>query len=208
MSDSVNTRLLTRHLGFCDYDKTYQAMRDFTHHRDHDTSDELWLLQHYPVFTQGKAGKAEHILKKSDIPIIQSDRGGQITYHAPGQLVVYFLLDLHRRHMNIRQLLDVIEQSVIALLAQYNITGHLINKQPGVYVDHKKIASLGIHIHKGRSYHGLSLNVNMDLQPFTWINPCGIKNLGVTQLADLGCDSDVDTIGAQLRQYIIKKMEN
>lgn len=189
-------------MGGCDYQQIFTAMRAFTEQRQAQTHDQLWVLQHFPVFTQGKAGKAEHILTKSDIPIVQSDRGGQVTYHGPGQLIIYFLIDLHRRNMNIRQLLDIIEQSIIKLLAGYHITAHTIDKQPGVYVNEEKIASLGLHIHKGCSYHGLSLNVDMDLTPFTYINACGIKGLNVTQLADLGCHQNIDQVKDTLLNII------
>lgn len=202
MSDSNATTLEIQQMGSCDYQQSFEAMRQFTEQRQAQTSDQLWLLQHFPVFTQGKAGKAEHILKKSDIPVIQSDRGGQITYHGPGQIIVYFLIDLHRRKINIRQLLDVIEQSIITLLASYQIQAHTIDKQPGVYVNQQKISSLGLHIQKGCSYHGLSLNVDMDLTPFSYINACGIAGLKVTQMADLGCKEKIDQVSDKLLAII------
>lgn len=180
----VNAPLL-RQLGLCDYREVWEAMRAFTQERDADTPDELWLLQHHPVFTQGQAGKAEHILDPHDIPVVQSDRGGQVTYHGPGQLVIYFLLDVRRRGLGVRALVDMIEQSVLEVLAGYGLVGELRSKAPGVYVQGRKIAALGLRIRKGCSFHGLSFNIDMDLAPFSWINPCGYQGLEATQLADL-----------------------
>jgi lipoyl(octanoyl) transferase len=180
----VNAPLL-RQLGLCDYREVWEAMQAFTHERDADTPDELWLLQHHPVFTQGQAGKSEHILDPHDVPVFQSDRGGQVTYHGPGQLVIYFLLDVRRRGLGVRALVDLIEQSVLELLAGYGIKGELRREAPGVYVEGRKISALGLRIRRGCSLHGLSLNINMDLQPFSWINPCGYQGLETTQLADL-----------------------
>lgn len=181
---AVNAPLL-RQLGLCDYREAWEAMQAFTLGRAPDTPDELWLLQHDPVFTQGQAGKAEHILDPRDVPVVQSDRGGQVTYHGPGQLVIYFLLDVRRRGLGVRALVDLIEQSVLEVLAGYGITGELRRTAPGVYVDGRKIAALGLRIRKGCSLHGLSFNIDMDLAPFGWINPCGYQGLEVTQLADL-----------------------
>lgn len=174
-----------RQLGMQDYAQVWEAMQAFTRERSADTPDELWLLQHHPVFTQGQAGKPEHILDAHDIPVVQSDRGGQVTYHGPGQLVVYFLLDVRRRNIGVRGLVDLIEQSVLELLLGYGISGELRRSAPGVYVDGRKIAALGLRIRKGCSLHGLSFNIDMDLAPFGWINPCGYEGLEATQLADL-----------------------
>lgn len=176
---------LLRQLGLCDYREVWEAMQAFTQERDADTPDELWLLQHHPVFTQGQAGKAEHILDPHDVPVVQSDRGGQVTYHGPGQLVIYFLLDVRRRGLGVRALVDMIEQSVLEVLTDYGLTGELRPKAPGVYVQGRKIAALGLRIRKGCSFHGLSFNIDMDLAPFSWINPCGYQGLEATQLADL-----------------------
>lgn len=147
--------------------------------------DEIWLLSHKPVFTQGQAGKAEHILNPAQIPVVQIDRGGQVTYHGPGQLVVYLLLNVRRRKMGIRDLVDLIEQAVIQTLEEFGIAASTRPKAPGVYVNDAKIAALGLRIRRGWSYHGLSLNVQMDLEPFSRINPCGFENLAVTQIAEL-----------------------
>ena len=146
--------------------------------------DEIWLLSHKPVFTQGLAGKAEHILNPAEIPVVQIDRGGQVTYHGPGQLVVYLLLNVDRRNMNVRDLVDLIEQAIIKTLGEFGIAASNRAKAPGVYVNDAKIAALGLRIRKGWSYHGMSLNVQMDLEPFSRINPCGYENLDVTQIAD------------------------
>lgn len=174
-----------RQLGTQDYLPVWESMQAFTRERSSDTPDELWLLQHHPVFTQGQAGKPEHILDAHDIPVVQSDRGGQVTYHGPGQLIVYFLLDVRRRGIGVRDLVDLIELSILDLLQSYGIQGELRRSAPGVYVDGRKIAALGLRIRKGCSLHGLSLNIDMDLAPFGWINPCGYQGLEATQLANL-----------------------
>ena len=178
--------LRLRYLGDQAYTPVFDAMRVFTETRTADTLDELWQVEHPPVFTQGLAGKAEHLLTPGTIPVIPVDRGGQVTYHGPGQVVIYCLLDVRRLGLSVRGLVTTLEQAVIALLARYRITAYARPDAPGVYVDHAKIASLGLRLRQGRSYHGLSLNVAMDLEPFTRINPCGYPGLRVTQLRDLG----------------------
>ncbi|MBL8258523.1 MAG: lipoyl(octanoyl) transferase LipB, partial [Candidatus Competibacteraceae bacterium] len=165
--------LVLRRLGLCDYRSAFEAMRAFTDRRDAETPDELWWLEHPPVFTQGMAGKAEHVLAPGDIPVVQTDRGGQVTYHGPGQLVVYCLLDVRRLGLGARALVTALEQSVIELLADRGVLARARPDAPGVYVADAKVASLGLRIRQGRSYHGLSLNVAMDLEPFGRINPCG-----------------------------------
>ena len=175
--------IVLRELGEVEYQPTLQAMKDFTDRREPDTPDELWLLQHPAVFTQGQAGKAEHVLAAGDIPVIQVDRGGQVTYHGPGQWVLYLLLDLRRRHCGVRDLVDLIEHSVVRLLAEYGIEAQPRRDAPGVYVGAQKIASLGLRVRRGCSYHGLALNVDMDLEPFQRINPCGYAGLEVTSMA-------------------------
>jgi lipoyl(octanoyl) transferase len=174
-----------RQLGQQDYLPVWEAMQSFTRERNPDTPDELWLLQHRAVFTQGQAGKPEHILSPHGIPVVQSDRGGQVTYHGPGQLVLYFLLDVRRRGIGVRDLVDLIEQSVLETLQGYGIEGELRRSAPGVYVAGRKIAALGLRIRKGCSFHGLSFNIDMDLTPFGWINPCGYAGLEATQLSTL-----------------------
>lgn len=178
-------KLYIRHLNKTSYEDTYQAMRHFTDTRDDDTADEIWLTEHSPVFTQGLAGKPEHILASSHIPIIQSDRGGQVTYHGPGQLLFYVLINLQRRAKSIRDLVCALEKATIALLSEYRIPAHIKTNAPGVYVADAKIASIGLRVRRGCTYHGLSLNIDMDLEPFEWINPCGFAQLKMTQIRQL-----------------------
>lgn len=182
MSGSV---LGVRDLGLAEYEPAWQAMQRFTNTRGPGTDDEIWLLQHQPVFTQGQAGKAEHLLLPGDIPVVQADRGGQVTYHGPGQLVCYLLLDVRRLGIGVRELVSRIEQSIIEVLATYGVNAVAKPDAPGVYVEGAKIASLGLRIRNGRSFHGLALNVDMDLEPFRRINPCGYAGLQMTQLRDL-----------------------
>ena len=195
-----------RYLGLTDYEPVWRQMKSFTDCRDEQTADELWVTQHRPVYTQGLNGKAEHLLDTRDIPVVQVDRGGQVTYHGPGQLVVYCLLDLNRLGTGVRSLVTAIEQAIIELLRQYGIDSVARSDAPGVYVDNAKIAALGLRIRKGRSYHGLSLNMDMDLSPFYGINPCGYQKLRVTQLADLGVDVDADRITRQLCDELIRSI--
>ncbi len=173
-----------RRLGEVDYLDTWRAMQTFTDQRDEHSEDQLWLLQHAAVFTQGQAGKPEHLLVPGAIPVVQADRGGQVTYHGPGQWVVYLLLDLRRRGMGVRALVDLIEESVVALLGEYQVAAAPRRDAPGVYVGEAKIASLGLRVRRGCSYHGLALNVDMDLEPFSRINPCGYQGMAVTCLRD------------------------
>jgi len=181
-------------------------MRDYTEQRDGSSDDQLWLLQHPPVFTLGQAGKPEHILDPGGIPIVESDRGGQVTYHGPGQLIAYLLLDLRRARLGVRALVTHLEQAVISLLAGYDIAANARPEAPGVYVDQRKIAALGLRVRRGCSFHGLSLNVDMNLQPFTRINPCGYPGLAVTQLADLGVETDLPSIGAELSRHLANSL--
>ncbi len=183
MTGSTQT-LVFRDLGSQDYRAAWESMKTFTDARDATTADECWLLQHPPVYTLGQAGRVEHVLDAGDVPLVKCDRGGQVTYHGPGQLVAYLLLDIRRRGIGIRQLVDIIEQALIELLGEYGVESHTRKGAPGVYVGDDKIAALGLRIRNGCSYHGLSLNVDMDLEPFSRINPCGYPGLGVTQLKD------------------------
>ena len=189
-----------RLLGLVDYAETFAAMKTFTQHRNGDTPDQLWLLEHPPVLTQGVAGKASHLLAPGDIPVVKIDRGGQVTYHGPGQWVVYVLLDIRRSGLTVRGLVTAIERAVIAQLAKYGIKGESNPKAPGVYVDERKIAALGLKVSRGCSYHGVSLNVDMDLEPFRRINPCGHAGLEVISMATLlGATAlDKDAIGQAL----------
>lgn len=169
---------------FQPYHTIFNQMKGFTESRTPDTPDQLWLLEHLPVFTQGQAGKPEHILAPGEIPIVQSDRGGQVTYHGPGQLMIYPLWALKPLSLNIKTLVCLLENTVIELLQKYEIKGHRIENAPGIYVNNQKIASIGLRIKRGACYHGVSLNINMDLGPFSMINPCGFKNLSMTQIAN------------------------
>ncbi|WP_111641013.1 lipoyl(octanoyl) transferase LipB [Marinimicrobium alkaliphilum] len=177
--------LTVKYLGRAEYEPTWAAMTRFTDERTPETPDQLWLVEHPPVFTQGQAGKPEHLLFPGDIPVVQTDRGGQVTYHGPGQLVAYPLLDLRRLKLGVRDLVTLIEQSLVALLADYGIDAEAKADAPGVYVNGDKIASLGLRVRRGCSFHGLALNVDMDLAPFGRINPCGYEGLAMTQMADL-----------------------
>ncbi|MEM9254914.1 MAG: lipoyl(octanoyl) transferase LipB [Pseudomonadota bacterium] len=201
--------VLTRELGTLEYEPTLQAMRDFTDNRDETTADELWLLQHPPVFTQGQAGRAEHVLAPGDIPVVHTDRGGQVTYHGPGQWVVYLLVDLKRRGLGVRDLVDRIEQSLIALLAEFTIEAAGKSGAPGVYVEGDKIASLGLRVRRGCSYHGLALNVDMDLEPFSRINPCGFADLEVTSMERLLQQGavDMDDVGRRLLRSLTDHLQ-
>lgn len=181
----MSPHLIVRHLGRQEYAVTFAAMQRYTEQRDHDSADEIWCLEHPPVYTLGRAAKLEHVLNAGDIPVVHVDRGGQVTYHGPGQLVVYLLIDLKRLNLGIRQLVECIENAVIALLDCYGIQARSRRDAPGVYVDGRKIAALGLRVRKGCSYHGLSLNCSMDLSPFARINPCGYPGLEITQLKDL-----------------------
>ena len=197
-----------RELGQVDYQPTWQAMQRFTDTRNADTPDEIWLLEHPPVFTQGQAGKAEHLLFPGEIPVVQVDRGGQVTYHGPGQLVAYLLLDVRRSGIGVRELVSRIERSLIDTLASYGVTANAKPDAPGVYVDGAKIASLGLRIRNGRSFHGLALNVDMDLQPFQRINPCGYAGMAMTQLADLVAGPvELAEVSRRLREQLVKHLD-
>lgn len=198
----VGSPVVVRNLGLCDYAEIYQRMQAFNQNRDADTADEIWLLQHHPVFTLGLNGKPEHVLDAGDIPLIKTDRGGQVTYHGPGQLIVYVLFDVKRNRLGIRDLVSRLEQSVIDYLATENIQSSARRDAPGVYVQQQKIAALGLRIKRGGCYHGLSLNVNMDLSPFTRINPCGYAGLEVTSLQQLGLSYSVNNVAAALLKNI------
>ncbi len=190
-------------LGEQPYLSVYEAMKHFTETRDAQTEDQLWVVSHPPVYTQGQNGKAEHILNPGNIPIVQVDRGGQVTYHGPGQIVIYTLINFKARQCGVRSLVRALEQAVIATLADYGVKGEGDVNAPGVYVAGQKIAALGLRIRKGSVYHGLSLNVAMDLTPFSGINPCGYQGLEVTQLADwLTVEPDINDVTERLLQYL------
>ncbi|MBQ75596.1 MAG: octanoyltransferase [Gammaproteobacteria bacterium] len=199
---SGSSSLKIRELGITRYEDTLRLMREFTDARDSETPDEFWLLQHEKVFTQGQAGKDKHVLDPGDIPIVRSDRGGQVTYHGPGQLICYLLLDIKRKQLGIRSLVSGIEQSVIRLLASYEVKASTKEGAPGVYVGGAKVAALGLRVRRARSYHGLSLNVAMDLEPFKRINPCGYEGLAVTDLTSLGVDEDISAVSTGLVEQL------
>ncbi|WP_395301378.1 lipoyl(octanoyl) transferase LipB [Enterobacter sp. ECC-175] len=201
-------KILVRHLGLQPYEPVSQAMHDFTDSRDDATPDEIWLVEHPPVFTQGQAGKAEHLLMTGDIPVIQSDRGGQVTYHGPGQQVVYVLLNLKRRKLGVRELVTLLENTVVNTLAEYGIDAHPRADAPGVYVGEKKICSLGLRIRKGCSFHGLALNINMDLTPFQRINPCGYAGMEMTQMRQWVEDATPDNIRPALLNNLLALLNN
>lgn len=198
--------VIIRWLGRQDYLPCWQAMQDFTAMRTETTTDEIWLLEHNPVFTQGQNGKPEHILNPGDIPIVQTDRGGQVTYHGPGQLMVYTLIDLKRKHLQVRELVTRLEQAVIDFLAAYHINAIAKREAPGVYVGDKKICSIGLRIRKGCSYHGIAFNVALDLEPFSRINPCGFSELKMVQFAELGGLKNTLESGQNLVKYLAQQL--
>ena len=191
--------------GLQDYNSTWKEMVSFTEKRNNHTEDELWTLEHRSVFTQGLSGKPEHLLKETEIEVIKSDRGGQITYHGPGQLIVYCLIDIKRLGIGVKEMVRIIEKSIIDLLNDYSIPSHKIVGAPGVYVDGSKIAALGLKVKRGKTYHGLSLNVDMNLSPYKLINPCGYRDLNVTQMSNLTDNKlELDKIKKQLTQHLTK----
>lgn len=196
-----------KRLGRVDYAPTFEAMQAFTAQRTAETPDELWIVEHPPVYTLGQAGKPEHILRDIGIPLVRIDRGGQVTYHGPGQVVVYLLLDLPRLKIKVRELVSAIEQAVIDLLAEYGVQAERHDGAPGVYVGAAKIAALGLRIRNGCSYHGVSLNVDMDLSPFAAINPCGYPGLQVIQTKDLNLPLTLAEAGEQLSQHLLRQLE-
>ena len=194
--------MIVRRLGSVPYEPTWRAMQEFTATRDAGTEDELWLVQHPPVYTLGQAGKPEHLLHATAIPLVKIDRGGQITYHGPGQVVAYLLIDLHRRRLKVREMVNLLEQSIIDCIADYGLDARRKDGAPGVYIDGAKVAALGLRVKNGCSYHGLSLNVDMDLTPFTWINPCGYSGLKTIQLKDFGVTEAPDTVAERLLGHL------
>jgi len=198
--------VVVRHRGDMAYTEALADMRKFVDSRAADGADEIWLLQHAPVFTQGQGGRAVHVHDTGDIPLVQSDRGGQVTYHGPGQLIAYTLMDLHRAGLGPRELVRRIESAIIATLARLDISGSRRPGAPGVYVEGAKIAALGLRIRRGMSYHGLSLNVDVDLEPFTRIDPCGYQGLEVTRLKDLGVALDCTAVGGLLVPELLSSL--
>lgn len=196
-----------RHLGLIEYEPTWRAMQRFTDERTETTPDEIWFLEHPPVFTLGMNGKREHVLAPGDIPVVQIDRGGQVTYHGPGQLVVYPLVDLRRAGLGVRELVTALERAVIQYVAELGIVAECRRNAPGVYVEARKLASVGIRIRRGASYHGLALNVSLDTEPFTRINPCGYQGLEVTRLQDLGAARSVSDAASGLQPHLIRELK-
>jgi len=203
----LSPALRLKHIGLVEFQPTYAAMRQFTTSRADDTPDEIWLLEHPPVYTAGLACRPEHLPRKPGIPLARIDRGGQITYHGPGQVVMYTLLDLARRNLKIRTFVGLLEQAVIDTLAQYDVLAQRKSGAPGIYVDGAKIAALGLRVRSGGCYHGVALNVNMDLAPFLAIDPCGYPGLAVTQTRDLGIMASPGKLGEQLAAELTRLLE-
>ncbi|KWU00426.1 MULTISPECIES: lipoyl(octanoyl) transferase LipB [Vibrio] len=203
----MQNKLIVKKLGRQDYEPVWKAMHKFTDERTEEDVDQVWLVEHNPVFTQGQAGKAEHVLNAGDIPVVQSDRGGQVTYHGPGQLVAYFLINIRRKKFGVRDLVTHIENLVINTMKAYNIDSAARPDAPGVYVDGKKICSLGLRIRRGCSFHGLALNVNMDLSPFLRINPCGYQGMEMAQVSQLGGPSELENVEQQLIQELVELLD-
>jgi lipoyl(octanoyl) transferase len=203
----VTAELVVQHLGRVDYEPTWRAMQEFTATRTVDTADELWVCEHPPVYTLGQAGKPEHLLTDIGIPLVKIDRGGQITYHGPGQVVIYLLIDLPRRHLKVREIVSRIEQAVIDLLNAHGVVAERHEKAPGVYVGPAKVAALGLRVKKGCCYHGVSLNVDMDLSPFAAINPCGYPGMPVTQTRDLGIPLSPSQAAQELARHLSNQLE-
>jgi lipoyl(octanoyl) transferase len=199
--------LVIRQLGRYAYVPVWQAMQKFTDERDENTPDEIWIVEHDPVFTQGQAGKEEHLLMPGDIPVVKVDRGGQVTYHGPGQIVIYVLLDLKRRKTGVRELVTHIENAIVAALAEHDISAAAKPDAPGVYVEGKKIASLGLRVRKGCTFHGLALNVDMDLEPFLRINPCGYAGLEMIQCRDFAAPEQFASIEQQLTDHLSRLLQ-
>ena len=198
--------MIVKWLGRVPYEPTWRAMQQFTDARDAETSDELWLLEHEPVYTLGMNADSAHVLNAGDIPVVRIDRGGQVTYHGPGQLLVYPLIDLRRAHLGVRDLVTALEGAVVDLAAQYGIHASCRARAPGVYVADSKLASVGLRVRRGGSYHGLALNVNMDLEPFGRINPCGYAGLKMTQLAALGAAGGLEQVGLKLAPLLAARL--
>ena len=198
--------VIVRQLGRQPYEPIFEAMKRFTDERDQNTQDEIWLVEHDAVFTQGQAGKAEHILMPGDIPVVQVDRGGQVTYHGPGQQVIYLMLNIKRRKLGVRHLVTAMEEAVVGLLEKYGVTAYPKPDAPGVYVDEKKVCSLGLRIRNGCSFHGLALNVNMDLSPFQRINPCGYAGMEMIDTARLNGPTTLETAGNELTHLLLEAL--
>ncbi|AJC49008.1 lipoyl(octanoyl) transferase LipB [Allofrancisella guangzhouensis] len=198
-------KITKKNLGLQEYQKIFEDMINFTVNSTNQTADEIWLVEHHAIFTQGKHGKSEHILNLHNIPIVNTDRGGQVTYHGPGQAVIYFLLDVKRNKIRAKKLISIVEKACLNMLTRYyNLHAHTIENAHGIYIDNKKIASLGLRIKQGKTYHGIAINTNMDLTPFSYINPCGYSNLQMCQIADFNNSASVEKVHEQYYQEFIK----
>lgn len=206
VADQIDPRPIVRHLGRVDYEPTWRAMQRFTDERNAATPDEIWFLEHPPVFTLGMNASPAHVLAPGDIPVVQIDRGGQVTYHGPGQLVVYPLVDLRRAKLGARDIVTALEKSVIQMAAEFGITAEARREAPGIYVGGRKLGSVGIRIRRHSSYHGLAVNVNLDLEPFQRINPCGYQGLEMTQLAQLGGPGTVERAADALEPHLLRAL--
>jgi lipoyl(octanoyl) transferase len=198
--------VIVRQLGLRSYEPIWQKMQDFTDVRDDNSPDEIWFVEHEPVFTQGQAGKAEHVLAPGDIPVIQVDRGGQVTYHGPGQQMMYVLFNLRRLQIGVRELVTWLEECIVDMLQEYDIHAYAKPDAPGVYVDDSKISSLGLRVRRGCSFHGLALNVNMDMSPFMRINPCGYAGMNMVQTSELNGPSQLDEVAQGLVKHMLKRL--
>jgi len=206
VAEQIDPRPIVRRLGRVEYEPTWRAMQQFTAERNAETPDEIWFLEHPPVFTLGMNASADHVLVPGDIPVVQIDRGGQVTYHGPGQLVVYPLVDLRRAKLGVRDVITALEQSVIQLARDFGITAETRHGAPGIYVGAKKLGSVGIRVRRHSSYHGLAVNVNLDLEPFSRINPCGYEGLQMTQLSELGGPDSVDRAADALEPHLLRAL--
>lgn len=205
-ANSLIDSVIVRELGILEYLPTWQRMQDFTNNRDESVRDEIWLLEHPPVFTQGQAGKSEHVLASGNIPVVQVDRGGQVTYHGPGQLIMYILINVRRSKLGVRHLVDALEACIVATMKDYGVDAYPKKDAPGVYVDNKKLCSVGLRIRKGCSFHGLAFNVNMDLSPFQRINPCGYAGMEMVDSKQLNGPSDIKIAGRQVVQHFAESL--
>lgn len=202
----TQSTVIVRQLGLQSYQPIWQKMQDFTDTRDDNSPDEIWFVEHEPVFTQGQAGKAEHVLAPGDIPVIQVDRGGQVTYHGPGQQMMYVLFNLRRLKIGVRELVTWLEECIVDMLKEHDINAYAKPDAPGVYVDDSKIASLGLRVRRGCSFHGLALNVNMDMSPFMRINPCGYAGMNMVQTSELNGPSQLDEVAQGLVKHMLKRL--
>ena len=202
----TQSTVIVRQLGLQSYQPIWQKMQDFTDTRDDNSPDEIWFVEHEPVFTQGQAGKAEHVLAPGDIPVIQVDRGGQVTYHGPGQQMMYVLFNLRRLKIGVRELVTWLEECIVDMLKEYDINAYAKPGAPGVYVNDSKIASLGLRVRRGCSFHGLALNVNMDMSPFMRINPCGYAGMNMVQTSELNGPSQLDEVAQGLVKHMLKRL--